>query len=101
ALVVVEVALAVVLVIGAGLMIRTLAALGDVDLGFKPDRVITMRVTIPGARYDTAERVGNFFDELQRRVGALPGVDAAGVMRALPLATTIGDFGVDIDGFDE
>ena len=101
ALVAGEVALAVVLVIGAGLMIRTLAALGDVDLGFDPDRVITMRVTIPGSRYDTGERVANFFDELQRRVAALPGVDAAGVVRALPLATTIGDFGVDIDGFEE
>jgi predicted permease len=101
ALVSVEVALAVVLVIGAGLMIRTLAALGDVDLGFNPDRIITMRVTIPGSRYDTGERVAVFFDELQRRVRALPGVGAAGVMRALPLATTIGDFGVDIDGFAE
>ena len=53
ALVAVEVALAVVLVIGAGLMIRTLAALGDIDLGFNPDRVLTMRVTIPGSKYRT------------------------------------------------
>jgi predicted permease len=101
ALVAGQVALAVVLVIGAGLMIRTLAALGDVDLGFVPDRVLTMRVTIPGARYDTGERVANFFDALQRRVRALPGVEAAGVMRALPLATTIGDYEVDIDGYEE
>jgi hypothetical protein len=50
ALVAAEGALAVVLVIGAGLMIRTLAALGDVDLGFNPDRVLTMRMTIPAAR---------------------------------------------------
>jgi putative ABC transport system permease protein len=100
ALVAGEVALAVVLVAGAGLMIRTLAALGDVDLGFNPARVITMRVTIPGARYDTGERVSIFFDELQQRVRALPGVEAAGVMRALPLATTIGDFAVDIDGYE-
>lgn len=101
ALVAGQMALAVVLVIGAGLMIRTLAALGDVDLGFTPDRVLTMRVTIPGARYDTGERVANFFDELQRRVRALPGVEAAGVMRALPLATTIGDYDVDIGGYEE
>ena len=101
ALVTGQVALAVVLVIGAGLMIRTLAALADVDLGFNPDRVLTMRVTIPGARYDTGERVANFFDELQRRVRALPGVEAAGVMRALPLATTIGEYDVDIDGYEE
>jgi predicted permease len=101
ALVAGEVALAVVLVIGAGLMIRTLTALGDVDLGFNPDRTITMQVTIPGARYDTGEKVAIFFDELQRRVRTLPGVEAAGVMRALPLATTIGDFAIDIDGFAE
>ena len=100
-LVAVEVALAVVLVIGAGLMIRTLAALGDIDLGFNPDRVLTMRVTIPGTRYATHESVVNFFDELQERVAALPGVEAAGVVRALPLATAIGDYGVDIDGFEE
>ena len=100
-LVAVEVALAVVLVIGAGLMIRTLAALGDIDLGFNPDRVLTMRVTIPGARYPTNENVVHFFDELQARVAALPGVEAAGVVRALPLAMAIGDYGVDIDGFEE
>ena len=100
-LVAVEVALAVVLVIGAGLMIRTLAALGDIDLGFNPDRVLTLRVTIPGSRYATHQSVVNFFDELQERVATLPGVEAAGIVRALPLATAIGDYGVDIDGFEE
>jgi putative ABC transport system permease protein len=101
ALVAIEVALAVVLVIGAGLMIRTLAALGDIDLGFNPDRVLTMRVTIGGAKYRTGEQVVNFFDELQARVNALPGVEAAGIVRALPLAMTIGDYGIDIEGFEE
>jgi putative ABC transport system permease protein len=51
------VALAVILVVGAGLMVRTLAALGDIDLGFNPDRVLTMRVTISGAKYPTNENV--------------------------------------------
>jgi putative ABC transport system permease protein len=101
ALVTVEVALAVMLVIGAGLMMRTLGALGDIDLGFVPDRVLTMQVTLPGTRYDTGERVVNFFDELQARVTALPGVEAAGVVRALPLATTIGDYAIDVEGFEE
>ena len=100
-LVAVEVALAVVLVIGAGLMIRTLVALGDIDLGFNPDRVLTMRVTIPASKYRTHENVVNFFDELQKRVNALPGVDAAGIVRALPLATTVGDYFIDVDGFEE
>ena len=101
ALVAVEVALAVVLVIGAGLMIRTLAALGDIDLGFNPDRVLTMRVTIPASKYRTNENVVNFFDELQERVNALPGVEAAGIVRALPLATTVGDYFIDVEGFEE
>ena len=100
-LVALEVALAVVLVIGAGLMIRTLAALGDIDLGFNPDRVLTMRVTIAAAKYGTHESVVNFFDELRDRVDALPGVEAAGVVRALPLATTVGDFDIDVEGFEE
>jgi putative ABC transport system permease protein len=97
----VEVAMAVMLVIGAGLMIRTLAALGDVDLGFNPDRVLTMRVTIPASKYATHQTVANFFTELQERVNALPGIEAAGVVRMLPLATTVGDFAIDIDGFEE
>lgn len=60
-----------------------------------------MRVTIPGSKYRTGENVVNFFEELLQRVKALPGVEAAGVVRALPLATTIGDYGIDIEGFEE
>lgn len=101
ALVTVEVALAVVLVIGAGLMIRTLAAIADIDLGFNPDRVLTMRVTIPTVKYATHQTVTNFYDELQSRVSALPGVEAAGIVRVLPLATQVGDFGIDVEGYAE
>lgn len=101
ALVTVEVALAVVLVIGAGLMARTLEALGNVDLGFNPSRVLTMQLTISGVRYGPNEAVVNFFDELQSRVGALPGIEAVGILRALPLASVIGDYEIDIDGYKE
>ncbi|MGE3277662.1 MAG: ABC transporter permease [Vicinamibacterales bacterium] len=101
ALVAIEVALAVVLVIGAGLMVRTLAALGNVDLGFDPDHVVTARVSIPTAKYPTAEAVAIFFDQLQARVNALPDVQAAGVVRALPLATTVGDYFIDVEGYEE
>ena len=100
-LVATEVALAVVLVIGAGLMIRSLSALGDIDLGFNPDRVLTMRVAISAAKYDSPERVVNFYKELAERVRAVPGVESAGVVRVLPLATTIGDYGLDVDGYVE
>ena len=101
ALVALEVALAVVLVIGAGLMIRTLVALGDIDLGFNPDSVLTMRVTIPSSKYSSPQTVANFYDELQARVRALPNIEAAGIVRALPLATTVGDMSIDVDGFEE
>jgi predicted permease len=100
-LVVVEVSLAIVLVIGAGLMIRSLSALGRVDLGFNPDHVLTMRVSVPQARYDTTEKVNAFYRALNERVRALPGVHASGFLRVLPLATTIGDYDLDVAGFDE
>ena len=101
ALVVAEVALAVVLVIGAGLMVRSLAALGRIDLGFAPDQVLTMRLSVPATRYDTPERVVGFYRDLMARLRALPGVEAAGVVRVLPLATTIGDWGLDVEGYEE
>jgi predicted permease len=101
ALVATEVALAVVLVVGAGLMIRSLSQLGKIDLGFNPDRVLTMRVAIPAARYQTPNQVIDFYKQLVDRVKTLPGVEQAGVMRILPLATTIGDYGLDVDGFEE
>ena len=101
ALVVAEVSLAVVLVIGAGLMIRSLSALGRVDLGFNPDNVLTMRVSVPATRYDTPEKTVDFFRQLNERVRGLPGVQSAGFMRVLPLATTIGDWGLDVEGFEE
>jgi len=101
ALVVAEVSLAVVLVVGAGLMGRSLAALGRVPLGFDPEGVLTLRLALPQARYDTPEKVVSFYRQLVERVRALPGVEAAGVVRALPLATTIGDWGLDIDGYVE
>jgi hypothetical protein len=100
-LVVAEVSLAVVLVIGAGLMVRSLAALGRIDLGFNPEHMLTLRVSVSTARYDSQEKVADFYRQLNERVRALPGVQAAGFVRVLPLATTIGDFGLDVDGFQE
>jgi len=101
ALVVAEVTLAVVLVIGAGLMVRSLGALGRVPLGFTPDHVLTLRVSLPASRYDSPEKVVDFYRRVLDDVRGMHGVTAAGVVRALPLATTIGDYGLDIDGFEE
>jgi predicted permease len=101
ALVVAEVALAVVLVVGAGLMVRSLSALSRIDLGFEPSNVLTLRLALPPGRYDTPEQVVSFYSQVLDRVRGLPGVRAAGVVRLLPLATTIGDRGLDVEGYEE
>jgi predicted permease len=100
-LVVTEVTLAVALVIGAALMGRTLGALGRIPLGFAPDRVLTLRVSLPATRYATPERVTDAYRRVIDDIRGLPGVTAAGLVRALPLATTIGDWGVDVEGYEE
>jgi putative ABC transport system permease protein len=99
ALVVAEMALAVVLVIGAGLMIRSLRSLEKTDLGFDPDGVLTLRLSLPAASYDAPEKVVSFYQNLLSQVRALPGVRAAGAVRSLPLGSPIGDWGVAVEGY--
>ena len=94
-----EVALAVILLTGAGLMLRSLWNLQRINLGFNPDRVLTMRLALPAAQYDTPEKVIGFYDRLLQDVRATPGVESAGLLRLLPLATSIGDWGLTIEGF--
>ena len=99
ALVIVEMALAVVLLVGAGLMLRSLWALQRVQLGFDPSQVLTMRLSLPQASYQTPAQVVDFYNRLLDRVRAIPGVRVAGAVRALPLGSTIGDFGLRVEGF--
>ena len=98
-LVVVEMALAVVLLVGAGLTLRSLWALQRVQLGFDPANVLTMRVSLPEASYAAPEQVVRFYERLLDSVRQLPGVRLAGAVRALPLGSTIGDFGLRVDGY--
>jgi putative ABC transport system permease protein len=98
-LVIVEMALAVVLLTGAGLMLRTLWSLQRVDLGFDASNVLTMRLSLPQASYRTPEEVVGFYQRLLERVRSTPGVRTAGAVRALPLASTIGDFGLQVEGY--
>ena len=98
-LVIVEMALAVVLLTGAGLMLRTLWSLQRVDLGFDASNVLTLRLSLPQASYRTPEEVVGFYQRLLERVRSTPGVRTAGAVRALPLASTIGDFGLRIEGY--
>jgi putative ABC transport system permease protein len=79
-----EIALALVLLVGAGLLIRSFVTLIDVDPGYDPSNVLTTRLNLPATRYDAdARRV--FFDQLLDRVTQAPGVEAAGIVSFLPL----------------
>jgi putative ABC transport system permease protein len=98
-LVATEVALAVVLVVAAGLMIRSVRNLLSIDAGFRPDGVLTMRLSTPSTWYPDSIRVAAFWDELQARVAAIPGVKRVGAVRLLPLATEMGDWGLQVDGY--
>lgn len=89
-LVVSEVALALVLVIGAALLIRTFRKLGEVDPGFTTHNVLTMTMSVSGDRFQTTAPVAQLVREGQDRVQALPGVVAAGVSNCLPLASGFG-----------
>jgi putative ABC transport system permease protein len=100
ALVVVEMALAVVLLVGAGLTIRSLWALQSTPLGLQPSNVLTMRVALPAESYPSPEQVVGFYQRLMDRVRQLPGVQTAGAARSLPLGSTIGDYGLTVEGFD-
>jgi len=84
-LVVSEVALSLVLLIGAGLMIRSLWELRKVQPGFDPHNVLKMTVPLPANRYSSPAGEVSFFQETLTRVRALPGVDSAGVIDSLPL----------------
>jgi predicted permease len=99
ALVATEVALAVVLVTAAGLMIRSVRNLLAIDTGFRADHVLTMRLSTPSTWYPDSMGVATFWDELQRRVAAVPGVEHAGAVRLLPLATDMGDWGLQVEGY--
>ncbi|HEY6830651.1 MAG TPA: ABC transporter permease [Gemmatimonadaceae bacterium] len=83
-----EVALAVTLLTGAGLLIRSFRELMSVDPGFKPDHIMTMRVLLPEKTYDTLPKVASFARQLESRAAALPGVRSAALGSAVPLDGT-------------
>ncbi|HEX8189998.1 MAG TPA: ABC transporter permease, partial [Pyrinomonadaceae bacterium] len=84
-LAVAEVAAALVLLVGAGLLVKSFLRLQRVESGLRPERVLTMRVSLPAARYDTPQKMSLFYREVLERVSALPGVEDAGVINMLPL----------------
>jgi len=79
-----EVGLTVILLIGAGLLVRSYERLRSADMGCSTQDVITMHLGLPDARYPTSAQRANFYDTLLDRIRALPGVDAAGFVTAVP-----------------
>ncbi|HMA41002.1 MAG TPA: ABC transporter permease, partial [Gemmatimonadales bacterium] len=96
ALVVAQTALAVLLLVGAGLLLKSFVRLQRVDPGFDPRHVLTFGVSLPDASYPTPERSALFYQSLIERVDALPGVRAAGAVFGLPLT----DFGYSISALE-
>jgi predicted permease len=85
ALVACELALAVVLLAGAGLMLRSVASLRDVDPGFDVEDLVTFRLTLPSARYEWGQPLADAYAQLRGRLEAVPGVESAVAMSTLPL----------------
>jgi putative ABC transport system permease protein len=92
ALVVSEIALALVLLVGAGLMMRTFAELIHVNLGFNPKNILTLRASLSGDRYKEPQSRAQFWEQVVIRVEALPGVEAASVSRGVPIMGWNGQF---------
>lgn len=100
ALVIAEVALALVLLVGASLLLKSFVRLQNVDPGFSYKNVLTMEVALPVLKYPRGKPVADLFAEATRRVKALPGVEAAAFTSILPLSGTNSDSSFAIEGRD-
>ncbi|MDQ3906856.1 MAG: ABC transporter permease [Acidobacteriota bacterium] len=85
-LIVSEVALSLVLLVGAGLLVKSFIKLRSTDPGFNPERTLTASLSLSSVRYDTREKYTNFFTQLVERVRQLPGVESVGAVNPLPLS---------------
>jgi putative ABC transport system permease protein len=99
-LVVVEVAAALVLLIGAGLMLRTLERLRAIDVGFRSDHLLTLRTVIPRSKYKDGLQRNAFFERVLEGARVLPGVERAAYAASLPFETTGNTQGFQIEGRD-
>lgn len=100
ALVIAEVALALVLLVGASLLLKSFVRLQNVHPGFESKNVLTMEVALPVLKYPRGKPVADFFAEATRRIKALPGVEAASFTSILPLSGTNSDSSFAIEGRD-
>ena len=100
ALVVAEVAVSLLLLVGAGLLVKSFLKLKDSDIGFNPERVLTASVSLPEKRYAENAKIENFYSSLVRRVQAMPGVESAGLTVGLPMNGGI-ESGITVEGKEE
>jgi putative ABC transport system permease protein len=84
-LVTAEIASALVLLIGAGLLIKSFIGLNRMETGLKPENVLTVRITLPEAKYPKPPAAAAFYQQMLNRVSALPGIQASGIINLLPL----------------
>jgi len=98
ALVVAEVALAMILLTGAGLLVQSFVRLQRVDPGFQPEGALTFRLSLPQAQYDAPEERAAFYQRLSERVQALPGARSVGAVIALPLSDFGFTFSFEVEG---
>ncbi|HVQ38414.1 MAG TPA: ABC transporter permease [Pyrinomonadaceae bacterium] len=96
--VVTQIALALVLLVGAGLLMKSLNRLQSVTPGFEPNNLLTMQLSLPGSKYDTDPKVINFYQRAIEQVRALPGVETAGAINYLPFNGPHSGTGVEIEG---
>ncbi|HJQ25163.1 MAG TPA: ABC transporter permease [Blastocatellia bacterium] len=99
-LVVAEIALSLILLIGAGLLIRSFMRVQQVEPGFAAQNVLTLRLTVSGTAYAEASRRMMFYQQLWERLRRLPGVEAVGGASTVPLSGGIGWGGITIEGYD-
>ncbi len=97
-LVIAEIALALVLLVGAGLLVRSFASMMQVDLGFRPENVLKLTVALPATQYSDDQRKAAFIERALERVRALPGVEAAAVANVTPLSGYNSPLNFDIEG---
>ena len=97
-LVVFESAVAVMLLIGAGLLVRSLVALQQVDPGFDANNVLTFRVNLARSKYNGPDKAENFFQQLETRIAGLPGVETVGLITELPLSGQPNDIPFTVEG---
>jgi predicted permease len=98
-LVISELAFSLMLLIGAGLLVRSFLRLESVPPGFNPDHVLSARISFAGPKYRDDKLVGRTFQDLTARLARIPGVKSAGAVSTLPFTSSVGWGGIQIEGY--